>query len=966
VNGHRPSAIYRICTLLILLVAWGLLLLRLNQVPPGFQHDQTFSALDAMQIVDGHHPIYFPDNFGRGPLFMYSAAGVFQLAGGHYVWSVRFTAVMWAMLGLAMTIVLARRYLSEGASLFAVSLMAGSFWFLLAGRLGVESIALLPLATGMLYFLDRGLSEHSWTSLALAGILGGIANYTYLASRALYALPILMMAYSMLYLVARRPIAARQRRLAGKDFAGLLLAFVLMLAVSGPLLSYLRSQPTTFDGRLGQLSSGISAALQGDLGPFFANIWDTVRGILWRGSYALPYQYNVPGRPALQPVWAVCLLLGLGLAIARGRQRHEFALLAALAVSLAPSLLTGADALYMRAIATLPLLCILVARGLWALPASVQAIIRRLAPDMLPQTRAATLARLPLLQGAAVVGLLLWHFADGGVAYFGTWAQAERTQRIYNADFRAAAPVIDVQPAGEQIFMGTDRLLDLDSATYGFYEPKRTDVHWFEAADSPPVPAQGSALYLLPASAGLPPTFDALSEIVRDAFWIPAPSGQYNLMRGYRLYADDIASFLQRRGNRPLSDSLVYGDALRLDTASLQDQGDNGELLTSWTVMAPWPRQARPGYPPARPKFSISLTDDSGYTWSRADQPTTLPFTTWQPGQKLLEINHVPLPADLPPGRYGLRLAIYDDEQGALGVTQNQLRIASAPVITPAELDVRDRGTAPQPPLVVQAGQEGTGELRVLGKWETLDNLSVGLPTEAHLSWQAIQPIETADLRFRVRGRDANGVILWEQTSKPVESLPAVWPAGQVFRLGHRIEPQTPQTGTTEARLEICAQQADTVLACAQMGQPQVRNHSVLTALPVEPQHPYGADWSGQFTLAGYDWTQSSQTISLTLYWRKGNEAASGALKRFVHAVGADHETMIAQSDDEFQTDGIPAALWQPGEYVVDRIALPIPAASEVSQLYVGLYDPDTGKRLTVQLPSSVTAPDGRAPLLSN
>ena len=185
-NTSRRWTVLRLGALGLLIFAWSLLLFQLNEVPPGFQHDQMFSARDAMQVVNGDFPIYFASNFGRGPLFMYSAAGVFLLTSGHYVWSLHFTAVIWAMLGLATTVSLARRFLPYAAALFAAALMATSFWFLLAGRLGVESIALLPLATAMFYFLDRGLSRHRLLDFALAGICGGIANYTYLASRTLY------------------------------------------------------------------------------------------------------------------------------------------------------------------------------------------------------------------------------------------------------------------------------------------------------------------------------------------------------------------------------------------------------------------------------------------------------------------------------------------------------------------------------------------------------------------------------------------------------------------------------------------------------------------------------------------------------------------------------------------------------------------------------------------------------------
>jgi len=1054
----RPGFVERTGSLTLMLAAWGILLFRLNEVPPGFQHDQTFSALDAMQVLGGHYPIYFPDNFGRGPLFMYSAAGIFRLTGGHWVWSLHFTAVVWGMVALATTLLLARRYVPPAAALFLASLMAGSFWFLLAARLGVESISLLPLATAMLYCLDRGLARHSWPLLALGGVLGGIANYTYLASRALYALAPLLLVYLLLHVQASHSVAgsvilsgcasrpaprraaseesvsappkgllvsapARPRtRSHGKDLLGLLLSFGATVVVSGPLLLYLRGQGATADGRLGQLSGSLGQLARGDAGPLLAGIWDTVRAILWAGSNALPYQYNVPGRPALGPVWALCLIIGLVLTLARAGETHDFVLLAGLAVGLLPSLLSGADALYMRSICALPLLFILAGRGLWAVPAGLSALARTLrqalkAPDDAAsehegstgpaaaphpsgpeqtsrEQRAAagtwrSGAGSPALRRHAprdfavpavvLAGLLAWQVVDGCTAYFQTWAQAEPTQRIYNADFRAAAAFVDAEPASEELFIGTDRLRDLDSATFGFYQPRRTDVNWYEAPATPPLPSNGVALYLEPANLSTPPGLAALPGAVRDAFSIPAPYGNYDLLRGYRVDAGDLRAALRQAGVRPPAQPITYGDALRLDSAAVHDRGTYADLLTAWTVLAAWPHAARPGYPPAKPKFSLSMTDVAGYKWSQADFITSFPFMTWQPGQLLVEDSHLPLPGDLPPGAYSVRLAIYDDEQGALSQRSDGRIIAAAPVAATAQLGARSAAAAtPIPPWPVAAGGPGATALRALGKWEPLTDLSAGLPAAVHLSWEANRPVATAGLAFRVQGRGSDGAALWEQLITPTETLPAVWPAGQTFRLTHRLLPASPVSGTVEAQVEICAEgssgqatggspaagQAERgiTLGCAQVGPARLSNVPVPMSFPSPPQHPFQADWAGQISLAGYDLAQSGRQITLTLYWRAGENAVSVPLKRFVHATDA-ADAILAQSDAALGAGGIPATLWRPGECVLDQLTLQLPAGKQAAHLYVGLYDPDTGERLPVQLASGPPAEDGRAAL---
>ena len=116
---------------------------------------------------------------------------------------------------------------------------------------------------------------------------------------------------------------------------------------------------------------------------------------------------------------------------------------------------------------------------------------------------------------------------------------------------------------------------------------------------------------------------------------------------------------------------------------------DHLELTTAWTALAPWPRQARPGYLPAQPKYSLALLDGDGYRWVQADVPASIPFQTWQPGERLIDVLSFPIPADMPPGEYGIRLSVYDDEGGPLAMQAGGRTIASPPLAAYARLSAR-------------------------------------------------------------------------------------------------------------------------------------------------------------------------------------------------------------------------------------------------------------------------------------
>ena len=162
--------------------------------------------------------------------------------------------------------------------------------------------------------------------------------------------------------------------------------------------------------------------------------------------------------------------------------------------------------------------------------------------------------------------LLAWHAFDSSVAYFVDWAQAEPTQRIYNADFRAVAAYLDEHKTDEPVYAGTDRLVDLDQRVYKLYEPRRQDLVWFSAQDEPPIPATGHALYFIPASVkDLPPAFALLVNASTERFVLPGPTGSYDLVQAVRLSADDVDKTLQEANAQSVSPAPIYGEALRLD-----------------------------------------------------------------------------------------------------------------------------------------------------------------------------------------------------------------------------------------------------------------------------------------------------------------------------------------------------------------------------------------------------------------
>lgn len=936
----------------LLCIAWVFLLFRLDSIPTGFQHDQMFDATNALQVLGGEFPIYFPVNFGLEPGFMYAAAAVFRLAGGHYVWSLRFTGVMFALAGLAASFVFARHYLGRLPALFASALMATSFWFLLAGRLGLEPIALLPLALASLHFLLKAQLRPSLRAYLLAGLLIGASNYVYLAARTLFALPLVLLICELLAAVAARLRRGTAPALALPRIGGLLAAFVTAIAVNAPMQAYILAHPAQTDGRIGELSGPLHAAwAEGNLEPLLTNVFDTVRAVFWGGSQFLPYHYNLPGHAVLQPLWAAFAVLGLLVALTRLADRRQLLLLVALLLGLGPNLLTSADALHMRGIYALPLIFIVAVQGAVAVAAFARGRWQawRGSPDAAPR-------RLPAWPAAAaILALLAWHAAGNAGAYFRDWALAEPTQRIYNADFRLAARYLDAHADGAEIFIGTDRMIDLDSRTYALYEPQRTDANWFRLPGNPPLPSEGSGIYLGPVTAGVPPLLEFMISAGGAQPSALSDDGGRELMWLVRVTPEIVRKALGAAAMRPLDAPVSYDAAVRLDEIGWRDDGSAIVLVTRWTALGPWPHSPDGGMPLLQPKISVSLSDAAGYRWVQVDGPASLPVHTVPPGLPMVELTRMELPADMPAGDYVLHLVLYDDK-GALGMQQGDGPVVSTPLrVATLALDARRPASPPAAPFAVD-GSRPDDALRAIGSWDQPQPLRQSVPTDLHVTWQPSLDLDTTGLVFEVSAQDEQGRELWREAE--VLPLPAVWTAGRALRLTHRLTPDGAPEGSSRVELEICARRAGVALGCARWKDTEVINRPPVLVLEQPPQQVVDARWDNGLSLAGYDLRKAATGWDLALFWH-AQAAAPAPVKRFVHLLDREGR-IVAQADVPLEYDSVPVTYWRAGEYVLDEVHFPAPEIAGAQRVCVGLYDPATEQNVPVSNATGEPAADAR------
>lgn len=137
------------------------------------------------------------------------------------------------------------------------------------------------------------------------------------------------------------------------------------------------------------------------------------------------------------------------------------------------------------------------------------------------------------------------------------------------------------------------------------------------------------------------------------------------------------------------------------------------------------------------------------------------------------------------------------------------------------------------------------------------------------------------------------------------------------------------------------------------------------------PLYPLRVEFEGNIALTGMDLApRGSKEIALTLYWQALGPVTED-YTMFMHLLARDG-SLIAQQDNMPQGGRYPTSLWSTGETVADAYVLSLPEALPAGSydLWVGVYDADTGQRLQlagvaddhVELPL-VATDDGRVGL---
>ncbi|HEY8476868.1 MAG TPA: glycosyltransferase family 39 protein [Chloroflexota bacterium] len=886
----------------VLVVAAFLRLSRLDEVPPGLHFDEAAYGVLALDVLRGDRPIFFSAYASREPLFVYLVALSISLVGQTPL-AIRLVAALAGVLAVATTYWAGRLLLGRAVGLLGAGAMAVSFWPVLTTRLGYRA-NLVPLFVALVVaLLWRAGQRNRFLDWAVAGGVLGLSLYTYLSAR---AIPILVAVFLLGQLLFDRDWVRRRWR-------GIGLYGLVAVLVATPLALHFAYHPDDFVERMRQ-AAVVSVGSNGADGR--GTVLDhTLRTL---GMFAIrgdeDPKYNLPGQPVFDPLPAALFVLGLAVAVRRGRSSAERLVLLWLLVMLLPGALSVDSPHFLRTLGAAPAAHLLLALGL----ATVLRWVSRGAPPALAR-------RAGWLGGAAAVVVLTALGLQTADRYFRVWGASVDTFVVQMGDVAAAARVLDELPGDGAIYVATTyaphpTVAYVGSRRYGA-------VRWFDPTKTFVLPPPGTPAYYVvpstPAPVAAEPYLASLP-VVREG---RRPDGSASY-RVYALPADArprllstdrwarVAGVLQLRG----------GDIPTRVTA-----GQDLVVRTAWQVLERSVGEVR---------LSMRLVDEQGEVWAQVDEGG-LGTEAWEAGTVLAVEHRLRVPATAPPLVGRVVLVAYDGAsleplsmQHAEGVSAD-LQLGSVRVERPRRPPVEaPRGDAVAPGLFLRRAALDAAEV------------VSGAPLKLRFLWQAGEGERPSEVSLQLWEA---GRAVGSKLSLPVvpDYPPSRWQPGEVVE--QRVVWLLPPTLASGRYNVVVAGPTGGVVP---VGEVQVRApERRFEPPPIDVSD--GRTFVGRLRLVGYSLTRRAarpgDVVEVEIAWQ-ALEQVDRSLKVFVHLLDA--EGRLRAQHDKYPLDGArPTTGWLSGEVVVDRYRLAIPAQAPIGtyRIAVGWYDERTGRRLMAE-----------------
>ncbi len=333
--------------LLITLVGIGVRLYQLGDLPYGLYQDEAVNGLNALDVLNGNRPLYFPENNGREPLYIYVMAITVGLFG-NTVLGVRAASALFGILTIPACYVMGRQLLGTHRSgLITMTLVSISLWHIHLSRVGFRAVLLILMSALLVATASYTLRTRSIVGAVGSGVLLGLAAYTYLPARLIPLIIVVFAAYLLLF----------QREFSTKRYLQLALCtLIAAIIIALPFVILLLTHPDVVLGRSGQVAIWNETVHQGQpVQTGVSSILAAFGMFNWRGDDI--WRHNVPGRPVFDVLTGIVFLAGVWFAMRRFRSEPALAFsLIWVSVMLLPTILAEDAPHFLRAAGVLPVI----------------------------------------------------------------------------------------------------------------------------------------------------------------------------------------------------------------------------------------------------------------------------------------------------------------------------------------------------------------------------------------------------------------------------------------------------------------------------------------------------------------------------------------------------------------------------------------------------------------------------------
>ncbi|MCL4252550.1 MAG: glycosyltransferase family 39 protein [Anaerolineae bacterium] len=405
----------RVSFLIAVIIMLGATLLRTNDLttfPAGYTDEEINSIRIIEAAREGNIEVFYNiGNEGHEGVYYITQALVTTLTGKGTL-GYRILSVWMSLICLATTYALGRRIFGEIAGLSAMAILAVMFTPLVFARQisplmvlpTVSSTVLLLLSMNMPTYRRRWQRGDNTIIAAALGFFLGIGIYIHPAGLFILLTSLIFIMYM---LRSRRSMS--RRRL---SYIGFSLLILIIMSVPYIISTIRRPQLGGLD-RLGGAETG----------DIFQNLINSIGGLVGMGDANA--WVNIPMRPLLDPISAVFVFIGIGVAI-WGRRQPRYALLLIATAILSPIYLFSSNAPNFDNVTTLlPLIATYFGLGVY--------MTIHYMPEKWHQQVA----------GIGIMVLMLWNGATTYNDFFSQWAKTPEIQQAYSTRLGQLATYVD-------------------------------------------------------------------------------------------------------------------------------------------------------------------------------------------------------------------------------------------------------------------------------------------------------------------------------------------------------------------------------------------------------------------------------------------------------------------------------------------------------------------------------------------